>query len=55
MSDPTDKPRRHFPKYLPAPDSQQVENARRANLRQSRNKRIARKLDDVLGPIDAEE
>jgi len=48
-------PKRHYVPVLPQPRPDTLESAKRATLRAIRNKRIARKLDDVLGPVDGED
>ena len=53
-SDEETPAKRHYVPVLPPHTEQQQRNAKKASIRSCRNKRIARKLDEVLGSVEDE-
>lgn len=57
MNEPeeTPKPKRHYIPVLPHPTPETLQRAKAATQRSKRNRLIGRKLDEVLGAVDADD
>ena len=49
---PARPPKRHYVPVLPMPRPDTLQSAKRAQLRANRQRRTAKKLDEVLGSVE---